>query len=326
MIQRRQTLITLASALAVAALPGMAGAQTAYPSKQVRLIAPASPGGISDVLSRLIAQRLSEVYDQPVVVENKAGAGGHVAGAEVAKASPDGHTLMLSHIGHNGVSAIYPNLTYNPVKDLQPVVLLAESAGVLVVPPSSPARSVGDLIAQAKAQPGQITYGSAGPGSAIHMAAALFEHMADVKLTHVPYKGSGPALNDLLGGQINLMIDNLASALPHIQAGKLRPLGVTSPQRHPSLPEVPTIAESGVPGYASVPWYAISAPSGVSPEIIRKLNADLNTVIRSPEIKARFEGLGVTPLGGSVDDALKRNAIETERWNKVIRAANITAQ
>jgi tripartite-type tricarboxylate transporter receptor subunit TctC len=310
MTERRHCLIVLAAAACGVALPAW-GQAPAYPTKLVRLVVPYSAGGIADVMGRLIAQPLGQIYGKPVIVENKPGAGGHLGGAEVAKGPADGHTLMLGTIAHNGVMAMYPNLTYDPAKDLQPVILVAESAGVLVVNPSFPARSVSDFIAQAKAQPGKIAYGSAGNGSAIHMAAALFEYMADVKLSHVPYKGSGPVLNDLIGGQIPVMFDNIASALPHIKGGKLRPLGVTSPQRHPSLPDVPTIAESGVPGYASVPWYTISVARGVPSEIVHKLNADLNTVIRAPELKERWEAIGVTPLGGSVDDAVKRNAQET---------------
>ncbi len=322
MTSRRNCLMTLGAA-ALTALPQTWAQTPPFPSKPLRLIVSAAPGGISDVLGRLVGQRLSQVYGQPVVVDNKTGAGGHVAGAEVAKGAADGYTLLVATIAHNGVTSIYPSLTYNPAKDLQPVVLLAESAGVLVVNPAFPAHTTADLIALAKAKPGSITYGSAGSGSAVHMAAALFEYMANVKMTHVPYKGSGPALNDLIGGQISVMFDNLASVLPQIKAGKLRALGVTSPQRQPSLPDVPTIAESGVPGYASVPWYTISVSRHVPLEIVRKLNADLNAVIRAPELKPRWEAIGVTPLGGSVEEAVKRNAVETERWNKVIKAANI---
>jgi tripartite-type tricarboxylate transporter receptor subunit TctC len=233
---------------------------------------------------------------------------------------------MLATIAHNGAMAMYRNLAYDPARDLQPVILLAESAGVLVLKPSLPPASVAEFVALAKANPGKITYGSAGNGSAIHMAAALFEVLAEVRLTHVPYKGSAPALTDLMGGQIDVMFDNIASALPHVKAGRLKPLGVTSPARAPSLPDVPTIAEAGVAGYAAVPWYTISVARGVPPEVVRRLNADLNVVLKAPELTQRWEALGVTPLGGSVEDAVRRNAVETERWTKVIRAANIVAE
>jgi tripartite-type tricarboxylate transporter receptor subunit TctC len=314
-----------AFAATTAALPARAQAGS-FPNKPLRLVVPYAAGGIADVLARLIAQRLGPLYGQTVIVENKPGAGGHLGGAEVAKASADGHTLMLATIAHNGAMAMYRNLAYDPEKDLQPVILLAESAGALVLHPSVPAGNVREFIALARAQPGRINYGSAGNGSAIHMAAALFEVMADVKLNHVPYKGSGPALNDLLGGQIQVVFDNIASSLQHIKSGKLKALGVTSPQRNPSLPDVPTIAEAGVPGYASVPWYTISVARGVPADLLNKLNADLNTVVRSSELRERWEALGVMPLGGSVEEAVKRNAVETERWTKVIKAANIVAQ
>lgn len=322
---RRRCLVALAS---LSALLGTSPAwsQAGYPSRPIRLVVPYAAGGIADVLGRLIAQRLGPLVGQNVVVENKPGAGGHVGGAEVAKAPADGYTLVLATIAHNGAVAMYRNLAYDPARDLQPVVLLAESAGVLVVNPSFPAQNVREFIAYAKARPGQVSYGSAGNGSAIHMATSLFEYMADVRLNHVPYRGSGPALNDLIGGQIPVMFDNVASALQHVRSGKLRALGVTSPQRNPSLPEVPTIAESGLPGYASVPWYTVSVARGVPADVVRKLNADLNTVIRAPELKERWEALGVTPLGGSVDDAVRRNAQETERWSAVIKAAGIVAE
>jgi tripartite-type tricarboxylate transporter receptor subunit TctC len=325
MIDRRLCLASLAAWACSAASPAWAQA-AAYPSKTIRLVVPYAAGGIADVLGRLVAQRLGTISGQTVIVDNKPGAGGHLGGAEVAKGAADGYTLVLATIAHNGATAMYRNLSYDPPKELQPVILLAESAGVLVVNPAFPAQNVREFIALAKAKPGEIGYGSAGNGSAIHMAAALFEHMADIKLNHIPYRGSGPALNDLIGGQIPVMFDNIASALPHIKSGKLRALGVTSPQRNPSLPNVPTIAESGVPGYSSVPWYTISVARGVPADVVKRLNADLNTVIRSPEVKERFEALGVTPLGGSVEDAVQRNAQETERWTRVIKAANIVAE
>jgi tripartite-type tricarboxylate transporter receptor subunit TctC len=324
-VDRRLCLATLAALACSTASPAWAQAAT-YPSKSIRLVVPYAAGGIADVLGRLVAQRLGPVMGQTVVVDNKPGAGGHLGGAEVAKGPTDGYTLVLATIAHNGATAMYRNLSYDPPKELQPVILLAESAGVLVVNPAFPAQNVREFIALAKAKPGEISYGSAGNGSAIHMATALFEHMADIRLNHIPYRGSGPALNDLIGGQIPVMFDNIASALPHIKSGKLRALGVTSPQRNPSLPNVPTIAESGVPGYSSVPWYTISVARGVPADVVKKLNADLNTVIRSPEVRERFEALGVTPLGGSVDEAVQRNAQEAERWTRVIKAANIVAE
>jgi len=322
---RRTLLFSLTAAIAAAALP--AAAQNGdFPNKPVRLIVSAAPGGISDVLGRLVGQKLSVLWGKPVVVENKAGAAGHLAGSEVAKSAADGYTLLVGTMAHNGVMAIYPNLPYRPEKDLKPVILLGESSAVLVVNPSFPAKTLSEFLAMAKADPGKISYGSAGAGSATHMAAALFEYTANVKLTHVPYRGSGPALNDLLGGQIPAMFDNITSSQPYIKAGKLRALGVTSPKRQPGLPDVPTIAEAGVPGYASVSWYTISVPSGVPAAVVQKLNADLDKVLRAPDLRERLDQQGVTVLGGSVDDALKRNAQEVQRWSKVIQSANIVAE
>jgi tripartite-type tricarboxylate transporter receptor subunit TctC len=322
MTSRRQCLAFLG--LGAACAP-FAWGQT-FPAKPIRLVASAAPGGINDMIARVIAERLSKVLNVSVVVENRAGAGGHVAGMEVARGAADGYTLMVCTIGHNGVSAMYPNLKYDPTQDLKPLALVGETAGVLVVNADLPFKTVADYIAFAKANPGKLTYGSAGSGSALHMAAALFEHMAGVQLTHVPYKGSGPAMTDLIGGQINSLFENIVSALPHIRSGRVRPLGVTSPYRYPGLPAVPTIDESGVRGYASIPWYTISAAKGVPDDVSLVLNKALNTAILSPEARAKWEEAGIKPLGGTIEDAIRRNQMETERWTRVIKAAGIVAQ
>ena len=322
MFTRRRLLVCLATLACLA--PALASAQAAdYPSRPIRIVVPYNAGGIADILARLIAPKLSEKYGQPVIFENRAGAGGHIGADMVAKAPADGYTLVLATISHNGAFAMYKNLPYDPPKDLKPIVLIAESASMLVVHPSVPANSTQEFIALAKAKPGQLNYGSAGNGSAIHMATALFEHMADVTLTHVPYKGGAPAQTDLLGGQIHLMFENVATTLPHVQSGKLRVLGVTSPKRHPSLPDVPTIAESGVPGYASVPWYTISTASAVPADIVAKLATDIDAIVRAPAMAQEWERRGLMPLGGTPEDAARRNAEEAERWTAVIKAANI---
>ena len=314
---------TLAAALLAATLALPAAAQADFPNKPIRLVVPYAAGGIADLLGRLVAEKLGAAYKQTVVVENRPGAGGHVGGELVARSPADGHTLVLATIAHNGASSMYKGLKYDPATDLVPVALIAESAGVLIVHPSVPAKTVPEFLALAKAQPGKLNYASAGNGSALHMAAELFKHLSGTDLVHVPYKGSAPAMADLLGGQVQLMFENIATAHPHIKAGKVRALGVTSRVRNPSLPEVPTIAESGVPGYASEPWYTVSAPKGVPAEVMNKLNADINAALKSPDLAQRWESLGVTPLGGSLQDALRRNAAETERWQRVIQAARI---
>ena len=321
LFDRRRLIAVIASFCAFA---GAASAQAPYPSKPVRIIVPYTAGGSADFMARMIAQRLTEVWKDQVLVENRGGAGGHVGGEQVAKAAPDGHTLVLATIAHNGASAMFRGLKYNPGTDLVPVVLVAESAGVLIVHPSLPVKTVAEFIALAKAQPGRLNYASAGNGSAIHMATELFKHLTGTDLTHVPYKGSAPAMTDLIGGQVQLMFENIATAHPFIKDGRVRAIAVTGRQRNASLPDLPTIAEAGVPGYAAEPWYTVSAPKGVPPEVMRRLNADLNTVLKAPDLAQRWESLGVTPLGGSLADALQRNAAETERWSRVIKAAQIS--
>ena len=310
-------------AVPVLAAAGPLRAQADFPQRPIKLVVPYAAGGIADLLGRLVAEKLGALYKQTVVVENRAGAGGHVGGDQVAKSPADGHTLVLATIAHNGASAMFRGLRYNPATDLVPVVLVAESAGVLIVNPAVAAKTVPEFIALAKAQPGRLNYASAGNGSAIHMATELFKHMTGTELTHVPYKGSAPAMTDLIGGQVQLMFENIATAHPFIKDGRVRAIAVTGRRRNASLPDLPTIAEAGVAGYAAEPWYTVSAPKGVPAEVMRKLNADLNTVLRSPDLAQRWEALGVTPLGGSLQDALQRNAAETERWSRVIQAARI---
>ncbi|MCX7200155.1 MAG: tripartite tricarboxylate transporter substrate binding protein [Proteobacteria bacterium] len=315
------------AALAVAVLAAVPatgfGQAPAFPSKPIRVVVPAAPGGISDLLSRLVAQRLPAIIGQPAVVENRPGSGGHVAGEFVARAAPDGHTVLKATIGHNATYAMYRSLPYQPEKDLQPVILLGESQGVLVVHPSLPAKNLRQFVALAKVRPGELNYGSAGAGTAIHMAAELFKWVADVNLTHVAYKGSGPAMSDLLGGHIQVMFENVATAIPFIKSGKVRALGLTGRERVATLPDVAPISELGVAKYEAMPYYTISAGSRVPAEIVRKLNADLDTMIRLPDLAARWAEIGILPLGGSPEDAVRRNAVEAEKWTAVIRAAGI---
>jgi tripartite-type tricarboxylate transporter receptor subunit TctC len=296
-----------------------------YPSRPIRLIVPYAPGGVADLMSRIIAQRLGPFYNQQVIIENRPGSGGHV-GADIAvKAAPDGYTIVFATIAHNAAYAMYSRLSYDPAKDLQPIILLAEIQGVLVVHPSLPTRTFKEFLALARARPGELNYGSAGAGSATHMAAELFKLVAKVNLTHVAYKGSGPAMIDLMGGHIQLMFENVPTAAPYIRSGKVRALGVTSRQPVASLPGVPAIAQSGVPEYEAVPYYTLSVSSRVPQDLVRKLNADLDTVIKHPDLAPRWTELGITVLGGPPEAAVKRNAVETETWTKVIKAAGIRA-
>jgi tripartite-type tricarboxylate transporter receptor subunit TctC len=324
-MRRRLFLKMLATALCYAFTHAVA--QTGdFPSRQMRLVVPYAPGGIADVLGRIIAQPLGTAYGRQVVVENRPGSGGHIGGEVVANGAADGYTLMLATIAHNAAYSMYSRLAYDPARGLKPVTLVAESAGALVVHPSLPVKSLAEFLALARSKPGALAYGSAGHGSALHMAAELFKFLARVDLVHVPYKGSSPAMTALISGETQLTFENIVTALPYVKSNRLRALGVTSPKRHPSLPDIAPIADTGVPGYESVPWYTISVAAGVPTDIVRKLAGDLDRVIKTPELQPRWSGIGVTPLGGTPEEAAKRNAVETERWSRVIKAANIRAE
>jgi tripartite-type tricarboxylate transporter receptor subunit TctC len=311
-----------AFALGVTAAP----AQDAFPSRPVKIIVPYAAGGPADMLARVVAEKLSPRLGQPVVVENKPGAGGHTGGEQVAKGPADGYTLMLGTIAHHGAAKLYKSLRYDPTADLQSVILLAEAPSVLLVNANVPARSVGELLALARSKPGALSYGSAGNGSAMHMAAELLRHMTQIDYVHIPYRGGAPAMADLLGGQVQLLFDSLGTAHQQIKTGKVRALAVTSTSRNASLPDVPTMAEAGVPGYSSVPWYTLDVAKGTPAAIVEKLNAEINQVLRLPEVAQRWDTVGVLPLGGSVADAARRNRAETEKWTAVINAAKLQAE
>jgi tripartite-type tricarboxylate transporter receptor subunit TctC len=315
------------AALACALCAVLANAQTtAYPARTIRMILPFSAGGTTDVLARLVAQRLSVLYGQQVIVDNRIGGGGHIGAEIVAHAPPDGYTLLIGSIGLHAAFGIYSKLGYDPVADIQPVVLMAEVPLVMVVHPSLPARNVKEFVSLAKARPGEITFGSAGFGSSTHMTGELFQMMTATRLSHIPYKGSAPSLADLVGGQIQAMFEVISPVLPHyISSGKLRGLGVTSRQRLAVLPDLPTIAEGGVKGFESTAWYTVAAPSKVPAAIVHKLNADINNIISAPEFQPRLRELGATLMGGTPEAAAKYFAAETEKWNRVIKTAGIRA-
>jgi len=287
------------------------------------LIVPFPPGGASDILGRLIAERLGTEYKQTVVVENRPGASGHVGAQQVAKSAGDGYTLLSGTIGIHAAYASYRKLGYDPATELQPIMVLGESPNIVAVPAASPYKTFGDFLADAKANPGKINYGSAGPGSSIHMVTALFEVASGARLTHIPYKGSGPALVDLIGGQIQVMFENFSSGMPHVRSGKLRVLAVTGAKRDPKLPDVPTIAEAGVPGYAGTSWFTLAAPSSMPRELVEKVNRDAQRVMATPEAAARLDALGVTFTPNTPAEAAAFLKSETVKWNRVIEAANI---
>ena len=295
-----------------------------WPNKPIRWIVPFPPGGAMDVMARALAEKSSKSLGQAVVIENKPGAGGNIGADFVARSDADGYTMMITSIGMATNKYLYPKLSYDPVKDFSPVSLIAIVPNVLVTNATQPnVKTVSDVIANAKAQPGKLTYASAGNGSSIHLAGEVFTSMAKIDMQHIPYKGSNPAVTDLLGGQVNYMFDSITSAKPHIDSGKLRPIGITTSKRSKALPNVPTIAESGLPGYEVTPWFAVFVPAATPKPIVKKLNAALLDALKSPEIKAKFDGIGAEPLGTTPDELANYLNKEIERWGKVISTNNI---
>ena len=290
-----------------------------WPAKSVRFVIPFPPGGTTDILGRLVGQHLTEALGQPFVIENRGGAGGNIGAAEVAKAAPDGYTILMGTPGTQAINQfIYSKMPYDTEKDFAPVSLVARVPNVLVVHPSVPAKSLPELIASARANPNRLNSASPGAGSTGHLSLELFKKLAGVQIQHIPYKGSGPALNDLLGGQVQMTIDNLPSALPHIQAGKLTALGVTTEQKVAVLPEVPTMA-SAVPGYEASSWFVVMAPAGTPDAIVRRLSAEIDKLLRKPAVLDRMKTLGADPVGGTPEQLAAHIASETTKWRDVAR-------
>ena len=301
---------------------GTANAQ--YPNKPLRLVVPFAPGGSTDIFARLIAERAQGPLGQPMVVENRAGAAGNIGAEAVVRGAPDGYTLLMATTGVMSINnALYKNMTYDAAKDLEPVLYVASITNVLIVPPDFPARSVAELVAMAKKEPGKLSFASSGAGASTHMSAELFKAMTGTDILHVPYKGSGPAMPDLMSGRVHMMFENAPGAISHIKAGKLRALGQTGLKRSPSLPEVPTIDESGVKGYESLSWSGIAVAAGTPKAIVDKLNKDLNAVLAMPEIRQKIAEQGADVIGGPPEAFAKHIAAEREKWSRVIRTANI---
>jgi len=294
-----------------------------FPSKSVRLIVPFPPGGPADVLGRVYAEKLSAAWSQPVIVENRAGAAGNIGSDMTAKAAPDGYTILLIASSHVINSALYDKLPYDPIKDFTPLSQVAYYSLVLVAHPSVPAQSVSELVALAKAQPGKLALVSAGNGTPTHLTAELFRTAAQIDFLHVPYKGAAPATNDLLAGQGQLMFNNPVSALPHVTAGKLKALAVTGTQRSALAPDIPTIAESGYPGFEAGTWYAFLAPAGLPPEISKKLSRDIVAITKQDDLKARFAKMGIEALGSTPEQLSEVMQADLVKWSAVIRNANI---
>jgi tripartite-type tricarboxylate transporter receptor subunit TctC len=294
-----------------------------YPDKPLRLIVPFPPGGATDPLARMLSQKLVEAFGQQVVVDNRPGAGTTIGAELVAKSPPDGYTLFLSSISNAISTVLYRNLNYDFVRDIAPVTLLATTPGVLVVHPTLPVKSVKELIALANARPGELAYASAGNGTPPHLAGALFSYMTGVKMIHVPYKGGGPAVIALLSGEVPISFASLPSALPHVRAGKLRALGVTTPQRSPALPALPAIGEAGVPGYAAESWYGLSVPAGTPQEIMARLHAETVKAFMLAEVKERLDHMGFIGRLSTPEEYAAFQRSEIEKWRKVVTAANV---
>ena len=294
-------------------------------SRPVRIIVPVSPGGSADVMARIMAQALTPMWGQQVVVESRTGAGGHIAGEMVARSPGDGHTILFGTIAIHAAAAMYQRLTYDPARDLAGAVLLVEVPFVVITHPAVPFRSLAELVAAAKARPGQVTFGSAGNGTSTHMAGELFQLVAAAPLQHVPYRGSSQAMNDLIAGTINMMFENLPTVPPASADGRVRALALTATARAPQLPEVPTTAEAGLPEFVANAFFTLAVPASTPAPLLEALNRDLRAALFQPATHERLVGLGTTPRGLTVPELRAYFAAETQRWTRVIRAANLRA-
>jgi tripartite-type tricarboxylate transporter receptor subunit TctC len=319
---RRRVLLALAPALALA--PLAASADDAWPSKPVRIVVPFAAGGTSDVLARTLGERLQAALKQTIVIENKAGAGGVIGADSVAKAAPDGYTFLLGTIASHAINpALMPKMPYDAAKDFAPVMLLGSISNVLLVGQNQPYKNVKELIAAAKARPGEIAFASAGQGSSQHMSGETFKLLTGADITHVPYKGSAPAIQDVIGGQVPMSFETVTVALPHIQGGKVRALAVTSATRSKVLPDVPTMQEAGVPGFDVASWQAFYAPAGTPPAIVARLNAELQKIIATPEMKARMDALGLDYHPNTPAQFAEFGHKELVKWAKIVKDGNV---
>jgi len=320
--------MVIAAAVALILARGGSLAQTAtdsYPTKPIRFILPFPPGGGTDILGRIVAERLTSSLGQPVVLENRGGAGGNVGAEAAAKAAPDGYTIVLVAPSLAISPSLYTRLNYDPVKDLAPISLVGTVPNVLITHPSLPAQTLAEFIALAKTKPGGMNFGSGGSGTSNHLAGELFNNVAGVRLVHVPYKGVNLAMNDVLGGQIQLVVIGIPAAAPHIKAGRLRAFGVIAPQRSPALPEVPTVAEAGLSNFEVTTWYGVLAPAGTPRPIIGRLNAELVRVMHAPDLQARFAATGTEPRTSTPEEFADYIRQEIAKWGKVVRDANLKA-
>jgi tripartite-type tricarboxylate transporter receptor subunit TctC len=325
MITRRSVLASAGATLASGILPRRASAQ-AWPQRHVRLIVPFPPGGGTDNVGRIISARLSEVWGQQMIIENRGGGGSNVGNEAVAKAPPDGYTVLFAAFPFATNQFLYSKLPYDPVADFSPITLIGTFPNILVVPNTSPAKSVAELIAFAKANRGDVTFGSSGIGTSPHLNGELFMRMAGFEMTHIPYRGAGPAITDLIPGRLTMMFNTSGSLMPHVQAGRLRALAVSSGKRFSAEPNIPTVAESGVPGFDVSSWYGLLAPAKTPPAVVQKMNADAVAVLREPDVRQKIENLGLEVVGSSQQEFADFIKAEIAKWGPVIKAAKIIAQ
>jgi len=315
-------------AVAVAALVAAAhAAAQAWPAKPIRLVVPFPPGGAVDFYARVVQQPLFEVLGQTVVIDNKAGASGMVGAEAVAKSPPDGYTLLLGNIASLAINVgIYPKMPYDPLKDFTPIVRTVDVNYVLVVHPSVPAKSVPELIAYAKANPGKLSYGSAGSGSLPHLGTELFKAQTGTDMVHVPYKGGGPMVTDLLGGSVQVVIGDQANLMPHVQSGKLRALAVATSKRSPNAPDLPTIAETGLAGFDATAWQGLVGPAGMPPDVVKRLNDAFNRVMAMPAVREKLVGGGLDPVGGTPEQFGRFIGSEIAKWTKIAKDVGAKAE
>ncbi len=312
----------ISSLSAAAQSPSAAG----YPSKPVRLIVPFAAGGGTDIIARLTAEELFKMWGQPLVVDNRGGSGGTIGTKMATEATPDGYTMVLCSLGVSIAPALYEKLSFDPLKDLAPVSRVAQQPFLYVVLPDLPVNSMKDLIAMAKAKPGEIRYGSGGVGGSSHMGTELLKVMTGTDMLHIPYKGTAPALTAMLAGEIHMQLVGVATAVPHLKARRMKALAVSGAKRSPAVPEIPTVAESGVPDYAFDVWYGMLAPAGTPPAITRKVSADINKVLKVPAVATRFASLGLEPAGNSPEEFSALLRSEVAKWRKVVKDAKISVR
>ncbi len=307
-------------ALLLLTLAGLSHAQT-WPTRPIRLVVPFAAGGTTSILGRAMADKLAPLLGQPVVVDNRPGAGGNVGMDAVAKSEPDGYTLLMGPIGLAINPALYNKMSFDPIRDLAPIGLYAGVPNLLVVHPSVPAQSLKELIALFKANPGKYNYASNGNGTSSHLAAEMLKSSAGVDIVHIPYKGGAPAMADLLAGQVTMLFDQMPAVLPQVKGGKVRALGVSSAQRSAAAPDVPSLAEAGLPGFDMTVWFGLLAPARTPPAVLQRVNAEMGKVLQDPEFRTFLAGLGVSPLGGSPDAFASFIQAETQRWAQVVKAS-----